>query len=309
METVPSILYHYTSQKGFLGIIKSKTVWATDILFLNDTMEYKYSVDLAIEIIKERMKVPPDKPPRIVLSHINPEKDKGASSTLPVPQIENRYEENWIEHNMLDDFRDIIQVFEKSHIFVFSLSEDGDLLSQWRGYCPHGNGYSIGFKTSAFGELMKAKGLKFVKCIYKKKEQEKIVKNILDNYVIDIRSKFNELSNSEDKRKDLLKAYLIRFLNIASKIKSESFEEEKEWRIVSQPLKETDFIKFREGRSTIIPYININIAENGLVPIEKFIISPTSQKQLSDYAVNFLLSCKDLKPCSVEISKISYRAT
>ncbi len=53
-EEPPSILYHYTTQKGLLGIIQSKTIWATDILYLNDTMELKYAVDLTLDMIKWR---------------------------------------------------------------------------------------------------------------------------------------------------------------------------------------------------------------------------------------------------------------
>ena len=55
-EKPPSILYHYTSQEGLLGIIKNREVWATDISYLNDTKEYKYTVDLTSERIKEYQK-------------------------------------------------------------------------------------------------------------------------------------------------------------------------------------------------------------------------------------------------------------
>ncbi len=72
---------------------------------------------------------------------------------------------------MLEDLRNLIQRSKEFHIFVFFLSEKGNLLSQWRGYYPHG-GYSIGFNTLAFGKLMEKKGLRFVKCIYERNDQE-----------------------------------------------------------------------------------------------------------------------------------------
>jgi hypothetical protein len=52
-EKPPSTLYHYTSQKGLLGIIEKGEIWATDILYLNDTMEYKYAVNLFSEKIEK----------------------------------------------------------------------------------------------------------------------------------------------------------------------------------------------------------------------------------------------------------------
>ncbi|MBQ2593071.1 MAG: hypothetical protein II567_07305, partial [Candidatus Riflebacteria bacterium] len=35
----PETIYHYTTQKGILGIIPSRTMWATQAHFLNDRNE------------------------------------------------------------------------------------------------------------------------------------------------------------------------------------------------------------------------------------------------------------------------------
>src|SRR6266700_6216266 len=39
-------LYHYTSQEGLLGILSSKTLWATRIQYLNDSTEFAYTLAL-----------------------------------------------------------------------------------------------------------------------------------------------------------------------------------------------------------------------------------------------------------------------
>src|SRR6266568_442547 len=39
-------LYHYTSQEGLLGILSSKTLWATRIQSLNDSTEFAYTLAL-----------------------------------------------------------------------------------------------------------------------------------------------------------------------------------------------------------------------------------------------------------------------
>jgi hypothetical protein len=39
------IFYHYTSQRGLLGIIKEKKIWATNIRYLNDEREFDYGID------------------------------------------------------------------------------------------------------------------------------------------------------------------------------------------------------------------------------------------------------------------------
>ncbi|GAF99954.1 unnamed protein product, partial [marine sediment metagenome] len=43
------IVYHYTSLEGLIGIINSQRIWATDILYLNDASEFKYSKNILYE--------------------------------------------------------------------------------------------------------------------------------------------------------------------------------------------------------------------------------------------------------------------
>lgn len=308
-EKLPPILYHYTSQKGLLGIIKSKEIWATDIFYLNDTMEFKYAVDLTSKILKEYLDSHTDTYRNMLLDELT---EGNLSDTSALNDSHEsppkKLNINELEFKMIDNLFKVIRGFEQFHFFVFSLSEKGDLLSQWRGYCPQDNGYSIGFKTSVLGKLMEKKDLRFVKCIYEKDEQARIINDFIGKYVKDLRSKFNELSNSESMRKSLTIDYLISFFTIASKLKDESFIEEEEWRIVSKPQNEGQHVKFRKGTSTIIPHIRIGIDDSGYMPIEEVIISPTFHKQLSNNAVNFLLSCEGIKSCSVKNSKIPYRA-
>ena len=51
-------LYHYTSQTGLLGIVQKREIWATNLLFLNDSMELNYAIQMlqqAIEKMKEKL--------------------------------------------------------------------------------------------------------------------------------------------------------------------------------------------------------------------------------------------------------------
>ena len=43
---IPLVLYHYTSASGLKGIVESGTLWATDVLHLNDSSEISYAVEL-----------------------------------------------------------------------------------------------------------------------------------------------------------------------------------------------------------------------------------------------------------------------
>ena len=190
-KKLPPFLYHYTSQEGLLGIIRNGEIWATDILYLNDSMEYKYTVDLTLKAIKDRQKqISPE-------DHITFFSSTIESSKKPkIVDIPYRYSRKWIEYNMLDDLHLNIQESDEYHIFVFSLSKNGNLLSQWRGYCQHGNGYSIGFKTSDFSSQMMDRGLRFVECVYEKSRQERIINSFVESFIKEIRNNRKDLSES-----------------------------------------------------------------------------------------------------------------
>ena len=47
----PTILFHYTTPTGLLGISSSKKIWATDIRFLNDKKEFQHSLDITHSLI------------------------------------------------------------------------------------------------------------------------------------------------------------------------------------------------------------------------------------------------------------------
>jgi hypothetical protein len=46
-ETPPEILYHYTSQAGLIGILDTRTIWASKIHYLNDSREFALALDIA----------------------------------------------------------------------------------------------------------------------------------------------------------------------------------------------------------------------------------------------------------------------
>jgi hypothetical protein len=49
MNANEKILYHNTSIKGHLGIVETKSIWASNILYLNDASEINYSIGLLKE--------------------------------------------------------------------------------------------------------------------------------------------------------------------------------------------------------------------------------------------------------------------
>src|SRR5258706_7645255 len=97
-RTPPDTLYHYTTQEGLLGIIRSKQIWASHTQYLNDEREFRH----AIEVVKEEL--------------------IGMNQGAPSAQVRKR----------LKEMEQSIEGIESVNVCVCSFSAIGDLLSQWR---------------------------------------------------------------------------------------------------------------------------------------------------------------------------------
>jgi len=53
-EPFPEMLYHYTNERGFLGIIESGILRATHISFMNDASEYVHAVNILLQLVEKR---------------------------------------------------------------------------------------------------------------------------------------------------------------------------------------------------------------------------------------------------------------
>ena len=53
-EEIPHVLYHYTSADGLIGILTTKTIWLTDLRYMNDLSELQYSRELVAKSFESR---------------------------------------------------------------------------------------------------------------------------------------------------------------------------------------------------------------------------------------------------------------
>jgi hypothetical protein len=152
------ILYHYTSLEGLLGILginssQPQSIWATNILYLNDASELNYALELLKEQICNFQKGP-----------VNVLAPGGMFFQKLMELIEG---ENFIPTGPLG-------------YYVCSFSQEEDLLSQWRGYCPKGIGVSLGFKFSKLKECARSQGFLLKCCIYEGNKQLYQLKKLIE---------------------------------------------------------------------------------------------------------------------------------
>jgi len=114
-QTPPQTLWYYTSAATFARIVKTKSVWSTQISCLNDHSEFRFSVRLVRNAIKQYVRHDDE--------HI-------------------RFLAQQIYETLENDGADA------SWFFVFCMSNVRDDLSQWRAYGGGEGGVSIGFDPS-----------------------------------------------------------------------------------------------------------------------------------------------------------------
>jgi hypothetical protein len=276
---------HYTTQAGLMGIIGSQKIWATNIKFLNDEGECQHAIDLIKEIVPTS---------KIKEDHPDYEVYKQFSSAL-------------------ESDLDLIDDYLTQHVFTFSFSQETDLLSQWRGYCPGNNGFCLVFNTEEMFEQIKSEfdkkeeykhdDIYLVACIYEREDKEEKIRNVINRYW------FMYLSASEEAdRESIIMDLLLDLRLFASYFKHPAFSEEKEKRIIVILNYAADSnLKFREGRFSLIPYIELPISREC---VNRICIGPTLNKKLSERSLEIFLE-KNYSPSKhveVDYSVIPYRS-
>lgn len=278
-ENLPGILYHYTSIEGFKGIVESMQIWATAADYLlSDPTEITIAKEIACEILKER------------------EQDFSAKEEL---------------------YKNCTTIIEKGsdlkeYQFVCSFTKEGDLLSQWRAYCPKG-GVSIGFcvpKISANDQYLRIKNGSphnnyyvhenyIYKCIYEPAEQRKKINQLFD-FLLD-----------RTEAVGILNAFFWNMIRTFSySFKHESFYEEKEWRLCCFSWSDDKQIRYRMKNSMLIPYLPFRIAdkENDSI-ISSMIVGPSREKEKLRRSVSSYLkhSGVPLLPANIRCTQTPYQ--
>lgn len=208
----PPILHHYTDANGVYGILTRNCLWASAAQFSNDKSEIDYSIKLAVEIIEELW---------------------GTKNHL------SKWEQILLQH-----LREILDtpLHTFGQPFMISFCEDGDLLSQWRGYGREG-GFSLAFSPictdQTLDRLLCEEGFRTVvrKVMYKPDEQRNRLRFILER----LRTLVNSIPFPPDSKEGgaaHLELSLILVLEITDwvcTVKHRAFEEEREWRIITFP--------------------------------------------------------------------------
>jgi hypothetical protein len=197
-------------------------------------------------------------------------------------------------------------------VYVASFTEEGDLLSQWRGYCPKG-GFSIGFDSKLLTQIAKKHDSFLLPCVYDFKIQRKMLEELLVYHSNKYDEAIKDLGQnmSDTLIRSISNEFIISLLALSPIIKHESFKEEKEWRIVSLNLGRRPDIQFRANESNIIPYIEVLLCPSEEeIAFKKIFIGTTSLiNHYSKEAVLQLLGKNRVPQNAIVFSNATCRST
>lgn len=259
-KNIDKTLYHYTGIGSLMGIANTKCLWASNVYYMNDSAEIVHACNVLESVLRSRLAFG----------------DSESTETKFLTQFQE-----WV-----NDCRNTTY-----DLFVFSLSEEPSILSQWRSYTPHGKGISIGFPKGLLTNIMEISNLRIAKCIYGENEQREILESLIEKLLITFRQDEPEVDITKAHPTQYYHPYLENFRNdvlqVLAIIKHEAFEEEKEWRLISPyyPMHTIPAIKFREGASMLVPYIELPLGAKKPY-FGKLILGPSPHQNLSMSALS-----------------------
>jgi hypothetical protein len=271
-------LHHYTSIDALRSIVDTKTLWATNIHYMNDSSESRYGLGLMIEV--------------------------GHRARALARDVDAQFLD-WVIERLNGP------IIEDAAVYVLCLSEAHNQLSQWRGYTQYGHGLCLSIDSNLLVERMQRYGWTFQHCRYNLASQLSWAEAILLRMRRE--ASFGYATFGGDKTKifaDVLNNCLSSLLQVAATIKHESFYEEREVRFISPMISLADKrVFFRKGRSTQIPYVEFSLADvHEPLALTEIMIGPGPAQDATHAAIADLVYQKHLKEsCSVSRSKIPYR--
>lgn len=262
------VIYHYTAAAGLQGIIESGSIWMTDARHLNDPGELAH----AARIMRERVaaKIEGLRPDVAGPAH----EDEAASRISILLNIQSYLDR-------IEDGRE----YEHS-AYVSAFCEDGNLLSQWRGYGGGVLGYSLGFNRDLLEKSI-VPGIADADGVTKPLELIAVDYGV-DTVIAQIQAAVDQLATypSGSPGVHAWSQFGQIVLPVLAKIKDPGFEEEKEWRLLLTTDGRPEVVKFRGGSTGLVPYVSARWPREAL---KEIIVGPGPDLELRADAVRQLL--------------------
>ncbi|HEX2528755.1 MAG TPA: DUF2971 domain-containing protein [Geminicoccus sp.] len=276
-------LYHYTGGNGLIKIINTGTLLASQIGTLNDSMELAYATMLLQQRMADAVK-----------------NDECARSHAAFARI-------------ADQLTRIKP--EATGVYVTSFTEDGDSLSQWRGYADGEAGFAIEFDPAVLSGASCFQPSYLLKVEYHPDRQNDLLGRIV-RWTDEAFAKglADRTAGSVDAwAEEFAPSWIVTLAPLTACLKHPKFEAEREWRIVyyfrDGDLQRMQFVQRRATISRHIPLTYGATPSDTRLPVTGVVMGPCRYPDSTRYAVADLLRARGYGTDvgAVAESKIPYR--
>ena len=263
-------VYHYTDVAGLTGILESNKVWLTDIAHLNDPSEFTICRSIADDALREE------------IDHAD------APTAL-------------FCRSMLSGLERARRAFP---MFVGSFSKNGDDLGQWRAYADNARGFCIGISERVFAHTgiddNPLKNPVVIQMSYDLSHAEHELRECVrqatnatnDPQVRTCWQKSSEVGKNFLIRLSVELAKQIYFYCVCFKHPAYSAEEEIRLLLINKAEKLLPFVKTRQRRDEIVPYIPFQcspaLRDEGIVSVIR--LGPAEGSSTEDGLIQLLNS-------------------
>lgn len=233
-ETAQPIAYHYGPTSAVRAIVETGKVWATDVAFLNDPIEWKHGHALVAAEIKRA-----GTDPRAV--------DEGVLQRLD--QIADH----------------VLQRAErKFFLMCASLCTNSDDLALWRPYGADGDGCSVGIDLAKIAHDQSLHSPAVGRIIYEEREKAERVKKAVAKHVSTCLDLKKHGSPSKDVFIELSRSLQVIAGQLAMTMKHHAYSSEREWRLLrffnEHDPDNSNSVRYRiTAAGHLAPYVEIDV--------------------------------------------------
>jgi hypothetical protein len=296
---------HYTDAAGMVGIIGSRQLWLTDAMFTNDRAELagaeSYFED-ADTWIREYI--------------------DGDEELSTLPQITRDAAARGVSAEFARR-----KVGEQLGAYMMCFCEDGDRLSQWRGYGNFGGGYSIELDANEL-QMRCAEsrgGIMLMRVVYDEAERLRLARLVIASgmkhlYINIMRGDIE----AEEVYSIIGRCIAFGAEELALRFKDRAWSEEEEWRLTYRQVDWLPQLKrlFRATAKGIMPYVSVRTdgvktfddpahaprpTEFTSLPIRGVTLGPMADPERAERSVRYLLADSANAGVPITRSKIPLR--
>jgi hypothetical protein len=262
--TAPDELFHFTDADGTIGILNNGVFWASLSTALNDASEQRYTLDLAMNLLRSG---------KLGTGSFF----DGLSAYLVDPTL--------------------IPIYAiRAQAFIVSFCSDADSASQWLHYGRQGNGIALSFNGEGLSET---KDCDLVPILYDPIQQEKFLVSLITAAASRVASDTAKIPDPFAKALTDAVAHLvaqsIRIIASAH-LKAPAFRHENEWRLVTlefEPDKLPEHlrsrvatIRYRSRNHRIVPYIEMPLSTPS--PLTSIVLGHSNPMEDGEAALRLL---------------------